>query len=456
MVVGYIHRLAIKVAAESALRLLPVGAAVRALDSSQWWSQERLHQLQQQKLAALISHAFQRVPYYRRTLEEAGYCEGEAFRVEDLARLPILDKDMLRSSLQDMLDPQIRVTVNYSGGSTGTPIAFYQDHNYWLWNRADKIRTYRMAGYKFGAPCLVVWGADQDSRQHRGLRRLVVDQFLLNLNWVNAFKQTSQDVRRVLRTISKVKPEFVVGYASSLHLLAQSMLANGAQPSTEGPRGIQSSAEVLTPAMRQTIQEAFGAPVFDRYGGRELGNVAQECDAHEGLHVLEESNLVEVVDANGQASGPGLLGRIIVTNLNNHGMPFVRYDTGDIGAWLEGNCPCGRGMKRLQGIVGRSSSLITTPTGVVIHGEFFTHLFYGLGTIKQFQVVQETPEAVIVTIVPGEGFNIACEETLRKAILRQGISSVAFEHREFLPPLPSGKYQFVYSKVPPPFSPTTK
>ena len=104
--------------------------------------------------------------------------------------------------------------------------------------------------------------------------------------------------------------------------------------------------------MRTVIERVFERPVFDRYGNREFGAIAAECDAHAGLH-LNLGDMIVDVDSPDPYTEPGAL---VVTYLRNGAMPFLRYKTGDLGLLAPpGSCCCGRTTPRMLSVKGRES-----------------------------------------------------------------------------------------------------
>ena len=132
-----------------------------------------------------------------------------------------------------------------------------------------------------------------------------------------------------------------------------------------------------------------GAPVFETYGSREFMLMGAECSVHQGLHLTTENLLLEVLDDAGQPVAPGTEGNVVVTDLTNRGMPFIRYANGDRAVLQPGACPCGRGLPRLAAVVGRQLDVLQTPEGGRLPGEFFPHLLKELPAVQRFQVVQE-------------------------------------------------------------------
>lgn len=451
-IVDAVHGMAIRAAFGLWHGWRPYGRHAAFLERSQWWPRARLEELQMQKLSGLLEHAYAKVPFYRHRFDEAGVRPSSIQSPADLRCLPILTKQDIQEHREELLTggaDRKQLIENHTGGSTGSPLTFYQDPSFAAWSDADKLRNYRMAGYELGQRWAFLWGSDYDAGTHKGQYGRFKDWLVYNTLWINTFDLTLDTLRQAAVQLSHWKPEILVAYVSSAVLLAR-LVQEGGVPEIRF-RAIQTSAEVLTPEARQLLQETFGCPAFDRYGCREVGNIAHECDAHQGLHILAENNLVEFMDSEGHPAPPGQLGRMVVTNLNNYAMPLIRYETGDWGVYSDQPCRCDRGLPVLKTVVGRTSDIITSPSGKLLHGEFFTHLFYKISGIYQFRVVQETLADLQIYIVPGMGFEQQeAFKFLEDTIHQYGDAAfrVRFVLCDSLPPAPSGKYRFTISKVP--------
>jgi len=150
--------------------------------------------------------------------------------------------------------------------------------------------------------------------------------------------------------------------------------------------------------MRQAIESAFGAEVFNWYGSREVSGIAMECEAHRGLHVCMPAQHIEIIRPDGSPTSPGELGEVVVTCLINWAMPLVRYRIGDLAAWAEDQCPCGRSWPLLKEVAGRTRDLFVKKDGTRVR--IWENVFYRYPWIRKFQVVQEDYEFVRTFIVP--------------------------------------------------------
>ena len=212
------------------------------------------------------------------------------------------------------------------------------------------------------------------------------------------------------------------------------------------PRGIVSSAETLTPEMRKVIEETFHCKVLNRYGSREVGLIASECDKQSGLHINYDNIHIELVDSHHKPVSDGCSGNILVTDYYNKAMPLIRYELGDVGVMSTKQCECGRGLPLLEKVVGRKSDFFKTRDGRLVHGEYFTHLFYGVAGVKQFQVVQTKVDEVIINLAQSKLVDLtAIKSSINDKL--GGDIDIVVNLVDKIPPSASGKYLFVRSEV---------
>jgi phenylacetate-CoA ligase len=419
--------------------------ALQSLIETQRWPLERLRELQEGLLRRLLRHAADTSPWYRERLPNAP--ELARFRLDDLPSLPILEKSDLQSHLDDIagtarFGPDVR--EGYSGGSTGTPVRVYQSQEFRDWDGADRDRGYLWCEpFRFGMPRAFFWGSEFDSRAHRGVVGTARD-LVANLLWLDAFSLRRDGLTATVRRLKAYRPTLVVGYVSTLAEIAP--VLDGRIGSV---RAVVTAAETLMPPQRSVIADAFGAPVFDRYASREAGPLAHECAAHDGLHLAMENAIIEVVGPDGQpVEEPGAEGEILVTSLRNLATPLVRYRLSDVVRLARGDCPCGRASTRLESIVGRTSDVIVSPGGVLLHGIFFVRLFNGT-PVRRFRVDQETPRRLRVRVVPSAEYNDEVRRRITSQILDHGDRGfeIGWEVVDNIPPAPSGKFRFTVSHV---------
>jgi phenylacetate-CoA ligase len=423
------------------------------LRRSQWLTAEQVRELQERKMRALVSHAYYHVPFYRELLDGAGVGPTDIATLEDLRRIPLLSKDTVRENLYHGLlsnnHDKRRILRVATSGSTGEPFVCYADRHQLEIRWAATLRGLEMTGYRFGDRQVRLW------HQTIGMSRVQatqekLDAFLSRRVFIPAFEISDANAERVLESIRRYKPVLLDGYAESLHLLASHL---GERSLREcGVKAIVTSAQSLPVESRRVIEGAFGCKVFDKYGSREFSGIAWECEAHEGHHVVGESYIVEVLKE-GRPALPGEVGEVVITDLNNYCMPFIRYRIGDLAVAIDGraSCPCGRGLPRIGNIEGRVQSIIIGGNGCYLPGTFFAHFFKEYTfLVRQYQVVQDKPGAITLRLVKGQRFSDQLLEEMLAA-LRQYVGAstdIVVESVDLVPLGRTGKRQAVISSVP--------
>jgi phenylacetate-CoA ligase len=401
---------------------------------------------QERALRDLLARA-ERTPFYRNLSERLGK-PVTGVTLADLPRLPFLTKAIMQEQGDRLRIPGARgVFENYSGGSTGVPARFWQDERYKVQMSVATKRSNQLAGAFPGARVAKLWGAPQDKRKIEGwLGRTKL--WLLNQRYYDTFDMAPHRMTAYHEDLERFQPDIIQAYASSVYLYARFLKAHGIRPAY--PRiSIISSAEKLFPHMRAEIEEVFPVKVFDRYGSREVSAMAAECERHEGLHIQMPGYILETIDPVTLEPVAGRPGEIVITVLYNHAMPFIRYRIGDMGILETSPCACGRTFHRLREVVGRTSDNFLMPDGRIVHGEYFTHIFYGREGIEQFQFVQHEREEFSLQIVPAAGYRAATSEEIEREV-RQMIGPAArlrLELRDEIPKTSSGKYRFTVSHV---------
>lgn len=368
----------------------------------------------------------------------------EAERLEDL---PILSRRDLQEGLEALRDPtrpKDDLRLDASGGSTGEPVRFYNDQGYDVATFATENLLHGWWGVKPWHRLAVVWGDDRDDRDVPWRARL--HDSLLQRIHLNAFQIDDAKLATFTRRLRDFQPEIVQGYATALEVLADYLAQHGGPKFR--PKVIRSAAETLTPRQRERIESVFDQRVIDVYGSRESAGLAAQC-LFGGFHVLAHGKVLEIVDDQGAPSPPGTPGRVLVTDLTNRAFGLLRYENGDVASWsTEPRCGCGRPYPLLERVYGRTSDFLSTPSGARIHGEWFTHLFYGRDDVARFQVRQTALDRVEV-LTEGTLTEAAAAPLLAQMRERLGEGVVvSWQPVDAIPSTPSGKHRFTVSEVP--------
>lgn len=427
---------------------------LREFDSTQWLSADELRDLQWSRLQALLSHAHERCPYYRRAFAGAGVRPGDLRSLDDLRALPILEKQDIQREGADMVAagwPARDLIRNQTGGSTGTPITFHLCRDRKCSRAAATLRHNRWAGWEVGDPAAVIWGAPRDKPGDR-LRARVYGALLREPLWLDTGCLTEESMERFRLALWSHKPKVIQAYARACVLFARWLDATGQEPYR--PHSIVTSAEVFDDDDRALVERVFGCRVFNRYGCREVSVIASECEAHQGLHVMAEGLYVEVETPTGPAR-PGEVGSVLITDLLNPAMPLIRYRIGDMAAWAPGSCACGRGLPRLEKVAGRVTDFLVGADGRLVSGVFLaTYVVAQRPSLGQVRLLQERAGHVVYQLVPGPGFDSAADGDYLRRATREHLGTAATAEIEPVaefPVSPSGKFIFSRSLVAPAF-----
>jgi phenylacetate-CoA ligase len=374
------------------------------LRKTQWLSPSAMRELQDEKLRRLVRHAYRNVPYYRRKMQEAKLRPEDIRGQEDLHKLPFLTKPDIRKHLYfDIMSEnhdKAQILKISTSGSTGEPFVCYADRAQLEVRWAATLRAQEWTGYRFGDPSIRLWHQTLGMTKSQAAKEMT-DAYLSNRTFIPIFELSDENLAKMIDIVVRKQPVLMDGYAEALDFIARYLKTTGRVDVR--PKALMSSAQTLPLPSRKLIEEAFGCKVFDKYGSREFSGIAYECDAHAGHHVVSEAYIVEVL-RDGQPVKPGEVGEVVITDLNNYCMPFIRYRIGDLAEAMDNTiaCACGRGAPRLGAIEGRVQSIIQGADGRYLPGTFFAHYLKEFDhAIKKFQVIQEERNAMTFRVVKG-------------------------------------------------------
>lgn len=440
----------------------PKLAHLKALEERQFWSEAQLKQWQLERLQAVVAHAYDTVPLYKTLYDQAGVAPKDIQVLQDIHKLPCIAKRDIQEHGEALLSNHYlkeELVADASGGSTGQPTHFYKDKNQYQRRAADQVRHDRWSGWDLGDPFALIWGAQKDIKAISSYKQRILAQYLHRVIPLDAFELTEEKMLRYVDVLESQQPPMILGYANALTAFAR-FLASQRPEHKIRPKGIISSAEALSAENREIIESVFRCKVLNRYGSREVGLIASECQLQTGLHINADNVFVEVGDFSGARSTkdfekqrvprlcePGESGEIIVTDFWNRGMPFIRYRMGDEGSLLAQSCGCGRTLPLMGAVSGRVSDFIIALDGRRIHGEYFTHLFYQLPNVKQFQLIQEELDHIQLKLVLKHGESD--DEYLVQEIQKVCGQDVRVDILicDEIAPTASGKYLFTISKI---------
>jgi len=258
---------------------------------------------------------------------------------------------------------------------------------------------------------------------------------------------SEEKMKRFALKLRRFEPKVLIGYPSAIYIFASYIKNLGIQYIK--PEVVITTAEKLYDYQKGAIKDAFDCEVFEYYGSREIASLAYECPQHHGYHISMENVVLEFTKDNGQMVSPGELGKVLVTDLHNYAMPFIRYEIGDLAIPSNRVCPCGRSLPFIESIEGRITDIIVCHHGF-ISAPALTTVFKDM-PVRQYQIIQESPDNIIIKIVPTEGYSEKQSQHLTQTMQRfMGLSAeVEIDLVDDIPPSKSsGKRRVVISEVP--------
>lgn len=393
------------------------------------------------QLARIVARARATVPHYRAALP------ADPIRtLDDLRRLPILEKEMVRRDPLALVaegTPMRALWLNSTSGSTGMPLRYYQDRSATRSHQALSDALMAEQGCRLGERRVRISGVYLAPYEQTEppfwiyidfYRQLQCSAYHLGPRSYGAYLQAMRDARVVYGT----------GYATAWHQLAMHLLASGERP--PALRAIFTDSEGITVEQQRSVERAFGCPVFQGYGTGEVWTVATQCE-HRRYHVLTRSAIVEILDDAGRPVAPGETGQIIATDLTSAVTPFIRYRTGDLATLAPGPCPCGRHSPSWTAVEGRLDDRLLTPEGrwVRVGG----HIIRPAVGVRESQIVQTAPARIVVRVVPAHDFDPASMELVLAEARRYlgEAMEVRWELADGLPRTRAGKLRHIVREI---------
>ena len=415
---------------------------VRDLKAAEWLSGEELTSLQEARLREMVRFCVTEVPHYRDLFRSLRLGADDIRTPADLAQLPMLSKDEVRAdpdrfSPRALGEPKI---TSATGGTTGTPLRYYVSPSAMQYNYATHEARHRnWAGVRFGERMATILGqviVPESQRKPPYWR----SNRAFNQLYFSAFHMSAATLPIYVDRLVRFRPRFIVAYVSTVHVLAQHLLATGAVGAVR-PAAILVSSETLYPWIREEIERAFGCRVFNNYGLGEMTAFMSDCDAG-GLHVSPEYGVVEFGE-----SGTG--GELITTGLFNRAMPLLRYRTGDLGRPSAEPCQCGRALPLVEELLGRTDDRVVTPEGATVGPAPLSIAFQAVPGIRRSQIVQDRIDAIDVLLEVDDTFTEESIDQLLVALRRRlgPTIRIGIDRVDSIPRTAAGKHRLIRSAL---------
>ncbi|HEY9530979.1 MAG TPA: phenylacetate--CoA ligase family protein [Burkholderiales bacterium] len=429
----------------------PTFAYLEALEQSQWLCREELERLQSRKLAALLRIAVQHSPWHAERIGAAGLdvaANDAEITLEELRRVPTMTKQDARANVDRIHWSGVPGgSFPYTtGGSSGEPLQFYFGRWRQASDAAGRIRARRWWGVDLGDREVYLWGAPVELNRTDHIKS--IRDRLLNQLLLNAFEMSVSNMDGYLEAIQAFRPKCIYGYASSVALLAARAMERRMPLRLPDLRVVCTTGEPLYPHQRAIIEKVFGVPAANEFGSRDAGFIAHESP-HGQLLLMSESNVLEILDGDGQPVPPGQAGEAVITGLCSEAQPFIRYRTGDIVRMSVDSCRDGRGLHVLRDVSGRTTDFIVRPDGTIMHALAVIYVLRAVEGIAAFKFIQHRLDEVEVLIVPGSNWS-----DMKRMRVMTGLAArlgdemhITVRLVESIPAEASGKHRYVVSHV---------
>jgi len=421
------------------------------LNQLQWLSTDELIARQYQYLEQLLRYANTYVPYYRDLFEKIDFHPSD-FSTDPACfqELPLLTKDIVREHRNQLITTEASRQAGFkpakTGGTTGEPLRFMRDQQALDYTLAHLYHIMEWSGWRLGRPQGWLWGhmlTWADSEAVSIVAKLKSQLF--NRRRSNAFHMTPESMEAFAVWLERHPKSLVWSYVSTLCRFAQFVQDHKYAVKL---RAAYTTAEPLYPHQREFIESVFDCHVFNTYSCVEMGQIACECDRHDGLHLMMRNCYLEVL-RDGQPVSDGEEGEFVLTNLTNLAFPFIRYKLEDSGKKSIKPCPCGRGLPVLEVVQGRIVDSFQTKDGRRVWGGFILPMMPLLGKIKQYQMVQKTLDLIVFRIVSEEPLDESkFSEVIQACKIALGEDiQVTYEYVDSLPSTPTGKHRSIVSEL---------
>jgi len=409
----------------------------------------RLEALRDRRIRRLVAYAARSVPYYRQWFAREGLDPNRIKGAADLDRLPLLDRNLVRTQPGLFLaeSAAARGGVSFwTSGSTGMPLQVSHDRRSLLANisfgERERDPVVHACGSFRPTECYVGY----ETSTMKKVLALYEENTWLPVRPRRRFVSVGEPIEAIAAIVNAERPDLLVGYGGWIDLFFRTVVARGID--LHPPRMVMYMGEALPPGGRAHIEERFGVPVLSRYNAIEAFKIGFFCEHRTGFHLHEDLCHVRVIGPDGETAAPGIEGEIVITNLVNRATILLNYPLGDLGTMSVERCPCGRTLRLLRELEGRTEDILPLIDGRFVHPRLVWQVFKNDRDVLQYQLTQHDPQRFELTLVTVD--DAIFEKALERALpaLRQllGPEATIETRRETLDRRPGEKFRAVASR----------
>lgn len=410
---------------------------------SQNYSEAEIYSMKLEKFKLLVDHCYKNVPFYTKHMDQIKITPRDINSLDMLKHFPIITKEIIQENYKSFIPINLHeikgVKTKQTGGTTGNILFNRNDTNTRSSTWATFKRFYDWMGVKERDKTLILMGGHVIGNNLKDKIKTYINDKLNNFISFNPYDTSDKNIDSIINALKKEKFILIRSYSQFLFSIAQKLKSQGVNLNV---KAITTTAEPLTQIHRKLFKEVFNAESFDQYGCGEIGGIAYECKEHNGLHVSEERVILEVNNKN----------ELIITDLDNFAMPFIRYWNADEAFLSDRKCPCGNKSQIIDAVKGRTCDYIIGTNNKFLHWAYFWHLFFDseiakTKNLKKFQIIQENQTSLLIRLVCDR---LSLEEmnTLKENIIaRTGNIDIKFSYEKNIENSISGKYRPVINKL---------
>lgn len=398
-------------------------------NAAQHWSADQSAAWQLERIRDMVRLAAENAPFYKHRYADAGIHAEDLKTLDDVRRLPTIDKTVIREHGDAMLTrPASATGVDHvtTGGSGGEPMGFYIGANRSAIEYAYLVASWQRAGYDAN-DVQAVFRGQVVAPDRNGLRHSY--DAVLRRHYYSNFHMTDENMGRYLDHLATIGDCYLHVYPSSMATLTRYLDRSG-RKLPANVRGILAGSEIVYDADRAATERATGLRYFSWYGHSEKLVLAAECEHSSAYHVWPTYGHCELIDDNGQpVTQIGGRGEIVGTGFINRVMPFIRYRTGDFATLSGTRCDaCGRDHMLLTDIQGhRTQEMLICADGSEISWTAVNMHDRTFDGVRRFQFRQTQPGKATLRLVPGDGFDHSRTERIRQSLDRKLDQRIVFD-----------------------------
>jgi phenylacetate-CoA ligase len=406
------------------------------------WPLDKKLEYQRQELIKFISYANKNSKFYRRLYQ--GIDIASIKSIEDLKVLPIVDKEMLRENIADVVTISRQGAVEgHTGGTTGKSLVV-------LMTPEDMMKRMAMLDHfkaRVGFEHLKMKRATFNGKH------IVPPNQKKKVFWrynaackqmiYSSFHITEENMKYYVESLNKFKPHAIDGFFMSMCDIAGYIERHNIKLEFQ-PIAIFPTSETLTHSGRELLERVFKCKVYDQYASSEGAPFVTECP-NQTPHIELASGVFEHFEENSD--------EILVTSFTTHGTPLIRYRIGDSMKFADEktSCTCGIQAPIVLEIQGRRLDFLYTADGAKINAGNVANLFKNVpNALIRAQAIQEKMDEIIIKLeVDKKLYKPEYDKLLKDEFLHKfGTSTkIIIEHVDEIPREISGKFRMIKNNV---------